>query len=97
MHTDPRLERLRDLATRLQKLPASEARERMLAEVRSRAVDLDTGVQPRAMLPIEPLSMAGGGRRQREALARSAAAQAVALAPLTATLPAQERGAHGAP
>jgi hypothetical protein len=69
MRTNPRLERLRDLATRLEQLPASDARERMLAEVRSRAVDLDTGVKPRAMLPIEPLSMAGGGRREREALA----------------------------
>ena len=69
MRTNPRLERLRDLATRLEQLPASDARERMLAEVRSRAVDLDTGVKPRAMLPIEPLSMAGG-RREREALAR---------------------------
>jgi hypothetical protein len=43
VHTDPRLERLRDLATRLAQLPPSAARERMLAEVRSRAVDLDTG------------------------------------------------------
>jgi hypothetical protein len=62
-----RLQRLRELAAQLEQLPASDERERMLAEVRSRAVDLDTGVKPRAMLPIEPLSMAGGGRRQREA------------------------------
>ena len=89
MHTDPRLERLRDLATRLERLPPSDARERMLAEVRSRAVDVDTGVEPRAMLPVEPLSMAGGGRRQREALtAKSAAIQAVPLGSVTATLPA---------
>jgi hypothetical protein len=69
MRTGPRLERLRALANRLEQLPASDARERMLAEVRSRAVDVDAGVKPRAMLPIELLSMAGGGRREREALA----------------------------
>jgi hypothetical protein len=93
MRTDPRLQRLRDLAARLEQLPASEARERMLTEVRSRAVDLDTGVKPRAMLPVEPLSMAGGGRRQREALAtRSAAAHAVALTPPAATLASSSAG-----
>jgi hypothetical protein len=47
-----RLKRLKDLVDRLERLPASPDRDRVLAEVRSRAVDLDTGVTPRAMLPL---------------------------------------------
>jgi hypothetical protein len=69
----------------------------MLAEVRSRAVDVDTSVEPRAMLPVEPSGMAGGGRRQREALtARSAATQAVALIPVDRDA-ALQLGKFGAP
>jgi hypothetical protein len=48
-----RLERLRDLVARLEQLPGSAERDRMLAEVRGRAVDLETGVTPRAMLQID--------------------------------------------
>jgi hypothetical protein len=40
------------LVARLEQLPASSERDRMLSEVRSRAVDLDTGVEPRAMLTV---------------------------------------------
>jgi hypothetical protein len=47
-----RVERLKDLVDRLERLPASPDRDRVLGEVRSRAVDLDTGVPPRAMLPV---------------------------------------------
>ena len=47
-----RVERLKDLVERLERLPASPDRDRVLSEVRSRAVDLDTGVTPRAMLPV---------------------------------------------
>lgn len=47
-----RLKRLKDLVHQLERLPASPDRDRMLAEVRSRAVDVDTGVTPRAMLPL---------------------------------------------
>jgi hypothetical protein len=52
-----RVKRLKDLVDRLERLPASPDRDRVLSEVRSRAVDLDTGVTPRAMLPVqEPAS-----------------------------------------
>jgi len=44
---------LQRLVARLEQLPASPQRERMLGEVRSRVVDLDTGVTPRAMLPLD--------------------------------------------
>jgi hypothetical protein len=47
-----RLQRLKDLVGQLEQLPASPDRDRILAEVRSRAVDVDTGVTPRAMLPL---------------------------------------------
>jgi hypothetical protein len=47
-----RVKRLKDLVDLLERLPASPDRDRVLSEVRSRAVDLDTGVTPRAMLPV---------------------------------------------
>jgi len=47
-----RIKRLKDLVDQLERLPASPDRDRVLSEVRSRAVDLDTGVAPRAMLPV---------------------------------------------
>jgi hypothetical protein len=47
-----RLQRLKDLVDQLERLPESPDRDRVLAEVRSRAVDVDTGVTPRAMLPV---------------------------------------------
>jgi len=50
-----RVRRLKDLVDRLERLPASEDRDRVLREVRSRAVDIDTGVTPRAMLPVREL------------------------------------------
>jgi hypothetical protein len=51
-----RVKRLKDLVEMLMRLPESPERERLLAEVRSRAVDVDTGVAPRAMLPLrEPV------------------------------------------
>jgi hypothetical protein len=53
VNSEQRLQRLRELVAQLERLPASADRERMLREVRGRLVDLDTGVAPRAMLPIE--------------------------------------------
>jgi hypothetical protein len=47
-----RVKRLKDLVEKLERLPPSADRDRMLSEVRSRAVDVDTGVTPRAMLPL---------------------------------------------
>jgi hypothetical protein len=51
--SDDRRTRLKRLVARLEQLPASPDRNRMLSEVRSRAVDLDTGVTPRAMLQVD--------------------------------------------
>jgi hypothetical protein len=63
-----RVKRLKDLVDRLERLPASEDRDRVLSEVRSRAVDLDTGVTPRAMLPLrEPILAEPAPRRYRPA------------------------------
>jgi hypothetical protein len=63
-----RVKRLKDLVELLEKLPATPDRDRMLSEVRSRAVDLETGVTPRAMLalrePAPPLDEATPPKRQ---------------------------------
>ena len=48
-----RLTQLRVLVERLEGMPASPDRDWMLAEVRSRAVDIDTGIAPRPMRPLE--------------------------------------------
>jgi hypothetical protein len=40
------------MVDQIERLPVSPDRDRLLSEVRSRAVDVDTGVTPRAMLPL---------------------------------------------
>lgn len=50
--TRKRVERLRDLMEVIESLPVSAERDRLLSEVRARVVDVDTGVTPRAMLPL---------------------------------------------
>ena len=52
--THARLRRLRDLVAQIEQMPPSPERDRVLDEFRSRAVDVDTGVSPRAMLTVEP-------------------------------------------
>jgi hypothetical protein len=52
MATGRRVQRLKDMVDQLERLPESPDRDRLLSEVRSRAVDVDTGVTPRAMLPL---------------------------------------------
>ena len=47
-----RVRRLRDLIAQIESLPESPDRDRLLSEFRSRAVDIDTGVTPRAILPM---------------------------------------------
>jgi hypothetical protein len=47
-----RVQRLRDMADEIERLPESPHRDRLLSEVRSRAVDVDTGMTPRAMRPL---------------------------------------------
>ncbi len=54
MTTDVRLKRLRDMIVQVEQMPPSPERDRVLQEIRARAVDVDTGVSPRAMLPVEP-------------------------------------------
>jgi hypothetical protein len=52
-----RVERLRELVDQLERLPPSAERERMLREVRGRLVDVDTGVPPRGMMPVDAESV----------------------------------------
>jgi hypothetical protein len=95
-----RLQRLRDLVEQLERLPASPDRDRILAEVRSRAVDVDTGVTPRAMLPVrEPVPPAPSApqrrpERYRPRAARRAPAPARPVEPVRA---APSRVATGDP
>src|SRR5881398_1641115 len=49
MNDRDRLEQLRELLARLERMPASGERDWMLREVRARAVDVETGVRPVAM------------------------------------------------
>jgi hypothetical protein len=52
MASGRRVKRLREMVDQIERLPVSPDRDRLLSEVRSRAVDVDTGVTPRAMLPL---------------------------------------------
>jgi hypothetical protein len=61
MSSEHRLRRLRELLNRIEQLPASSETERMLREVRARLVDVDTGVTPRPMLPVDPDPMLATG------------------------------------
>jgi hypothetical protein len=81
MSGDNRLERLKDLVGRLEQLPASDERDRVLGEVRARAVDLDTGVTPRAMLPVDSLRLR---HRPDRHSAHTVPIQAPVRVPLTA-------------
>src|SRR5687768_7234560 len=58
-----RVKRLRDLVAQIELLPVSPDRERLLSEFRSRVVDVDTGVTPRAMLPLREPALAPVLRR----------------------------------
>lgn len=51
MNDRDRLEQLRVLLGRLERMPASGDRDWMLSEVRARTVDVETGVLPAAMRP----------------------------------------------
>jgi hypothetical protein len=52
MKAGDRLEHLRDLLNRLERMPASADRDWMLSEVRARAVDVETGATPAAVRPL---------------------------------------------
>jgi hypothetical protein len=58
MATGRRVKRLTDLVAQIELLPVSPERERLLSEFRSRAVHVDTGVTPRAMLPLREPALA---------------------------------------
>jgi hypothetical protein len=63
MATGRRVKRLRDLVAQIELLPVSPDRDRLLSEFRSRVVDVDTGVTPRAMLPLREPALAPVLRR----------------------------------
>jgi hypothetical protein len=63
MATGRRVKRLRDLVAEIELLPVSPDRDRLLSEFRCRVVDVDTGVTPRAMLPLREPALAPVPRR----------------------------------
>ena len=95
MATGRRVERLKDMVNRIERLPASEVRDRLLSEVRSRAVDVDTGVTPRAMLPLRepapPPTLRRPPKRDRTTIISRAAPQP----PTAAVEPARRSPAAG--
>ena len=52
MASGRRVQRLRAMVDQIERLPESPDRDRLLREVRCRAVDVDTGVTPHAMRPL---------------------------------------------
>ena len=79
-----RRERLKLLLDRLSQLPDSPERDRVLWEVRSRAVDLDTGVTPRPMLRVQAPIL--GPRRQAPQRRRALLADASVQSPPSVAL-----------
>jgi hypothetical protein len=78
MATGRRVKRLRDVVAQIELLPVSPERDRLLSEFRSRAVDVDTGVTPRAMLPVREPALAPVLRRPPQ---RDTAASITRMAP----------------
>ena len=78
-----RVKRLKDLIDVVMQSPESPDRDRLLSELRSRAVDLDTGVTPREMLPLrEPAPVLVAPRQpKRRAVAPPAPPRARTFAP----------------
>jgi hypothetical protein len=62
-----RVKRLRDMVDQIERLPVSPARDRLLSEVRSRTVDVTTGVTPRAILPLREPALAAGAAQAAKA------------------------------
>src|SRR4051812_29919644 len=97
-----RLEQLQVLAGRLALMPASAERDWMLAEVRARAVDVETGVMPAALRAgptggakeetAAPFPPVRGARRRNPAPAPPSRRATHAVAPRP--LPARPRAAH---
>jgi hypothetical protein len=75
MNDRDRLEQLRGLLARLERMPASAERDWMLGEVRARAVDVETGARPAAM----------------RALSRDGAESEIPAAPEASRIPAVKR------
>ena len=91
-----RVRRLRDLIAQIESLPESPDRDRLLSEFRSRAVDIDTGVTPRAILPMRepaPASVLDNRPRDRSRSVTLSTARAAAHA----VEPAQPASAAGRP
>ena len=90
MATRERVKRLREMVEQIERLPVSPDRDRLLNEVRSRAVDVDTGVTPRAILPMrEPVSLWAPASALPRPPKRDRATSIMRLAPQSPGLPVE--------
>src|SRR4051794_37020015 len=71
MNEHHRLEQLQEMVSRLERMPSSTKRDWMLAEVRARAVDVDTDVRPAALRAL-PTEAARGDDSERFATSKPA-------------------------
>ena len=91
MTTERRVARLKEMVARIERLPPSPERDRLLYGLRSRAVDLDTGATPQAISPPpEPARVP----HPRKTSKRNTASNAKRTAP---PAPAVEHPPHTAP
>jgi len=88
-----RVNRLKNMVDRIERLPVSEVRDRLLREVRSRAVDVDTGVTPRAMLPLRELAPPPMLRRPPKRGSAAIISRAAPRSPTPAVEPARRSAA----
>jgi hypothetical protein len=85
-----RLKRLRVMVDQIERLPVSPERDRLLNEVRSRAVDVDTGETPRAILAMrEPVAPWAPKPVRARPAKRDVAADIMRLATSPPTSPAR--------
>ena len=95
MATGQRVDRLKDMVDRIERLPPSAERDRLLSEIRSRAVDLETGETPRAMLPMREPATAPAVTRLSK---RAGASKSLLRPPAGEVAPARPAaGAGGSP
>lgn len=93
MLNDERLKRLKDLVARLEQLPPSPERDRVLTDARARAVDVDTGETTRPMRDVDADLAAIARDATRSARPAAPGAPPPAAAPAPAPLLRPERPA----
>jgi hypothetical protein len=95
--SDLRLDRLRDLAAQLERLPSSRERDFMIKEIRARAVDVETGETPSALRTLEPETPQAPPAPAKARRPREAACPVPEPAPVTVAIAKPEPAPEPAP